>query len=177
MNVVVQLTGSIACYKAGTLISGLVKKGWEVQTVATPSALKFIGNATLEGLTDKPVLTDMFARGDGKIHISLAKWADLFVLYPATANTINTLAAGFAGELIGALFLANNFQKPYWIAPAMNVHMLEHPATRRSLEQLKEWGCYLFQTEEGILACKDYGKGRLIAPEKVLDKILEEFPS
>ena len=172
-NIVIQLTGSIACYKACTLISTLVQNNYHVQTVVTNNALKFIGISTLEALSKRPVMSDMFASRDNIAHIELNKWANLFLLYPASANTINKMAAGIADDLVSTLFLSNNFQHPYWIAPAMNVQMLAHPATQRSLATLQEWGAKILDAESGYLACGDQGKGRLIAPETVF-KLIEE---
>lgn len=174
-NILLQLTGSIACYKAAYLISQLVKAGHEVQCIATNSALEFIGNATLEGLTRKTTLNGVFEKNHHLAHIDLIKWADVLILYPASANTVNSLAAGLAPDLIGSLFLANNFKKPYWIAPAMNVNMYEHPATKSSLKKLEDWGAFIFDTEEGILACGDSGKGKLIDPVFVYDKVQREI--
>jgi phosphopantothenoylcysteine decarboxylase/phosphopantothenate--cysteine ligase len=167
------MTGSISCYKACFLASLAVQDGYELQAVASQGALKFIGPATFEGLTGRPLLTDMW-RGapDYLPHITLSqKWADLILVYPATANCINRLAAGLADDLFGALFLANNFHKPVWIAPAMNSEMFAHPAVRESLEKLARWGAEILPTEEGKLACGTVGKGRLTAPEKVLERI------
>jgi len=174
-NIVFGLTGSIACYKACELISTLVKEGHEVQTVVSISALNFIGKATLEGLTGKSVYYDTFEEGKMMSHIELVKWADIFVTAPATANTINKLAAGIGDNIIGALFLANNFQKPYLISPAMNTQMLEHPATQNSLYTLKKWGCKVLDTDEGILACGDIGKGKLLSLPKIDQAIKREL--
>lgn len=174
-KILFQLTGSISCYKACYLISKLVQAKYEVQTVATDAALKFVGEATLEGLTDRQVYKSMFGDGLAKAHISLADWADLMLLCPASANTINGLASGMAESLVGALFLANNFRKPYMIAPAMNSNMYEHPATQDSLKKLEKWGCKIYPTEEGMLACGAIGKGRLIDPEVIFKDIEARF--
>jgi len=149
----------------------LVQSGYEVQTVATASALKFIGAATLEGLTGKPVLSDMFEPGQLMDHINLIKWADVVILAPATANTINRLSQGLANDLIGALFLAHDWKKPYLIAPAMNTKMYQHPATQASLKTLHEWGVDVLSTAEGYLACGDEGPGKMLEPEFILKAI------
>ena len=128
-EVLFQLSGSIAAYKACHVVSRLVQAGCAVQTVATRSALEFVGPATLEGLTGRSVATDTFAPGSLMDHIHLVRRADLIVLCPATANTINRLAAGIADDLIGTMFLAFDFGVPYVIVPAMNAAMYEHPAT------------------------------------------------
>ncbi|MCG8453475.1 MAG: flavoprotein [Spirochaetales bacterium] len=170
-NILLAVTGSIAAYKAAALSSSLVKKGYEVQCITTKGAQQFVGEMTFEGITNKRVLHDMFAPGDAKIHISLAEWAHLIVVYPASAAALSRLATGDAQDLLGAVFLANNFRKPFLIAPAMNVHMYAHPAVQQNLEQLADWGCEILPTEEGRLACGDYGKGRAIAPERVVERV------
>ena len=175
-KILYQISGSIAAYKSATVLSKLVQSGFEVQTVATPSALKFIGNATLEGLTGKPVLSDMYAPGQLMDHINLIKWADLVILAPATANTINRMAQGLADDLIGALFLAHDWAKPYLLAPAMNTKMFQHPATRSALATLKAWGVQILPTAEGYLACGDEGQGKMLAPEDILQALIKALP-
>ena len=140
VKILYQISGSIAAYKSAAIISKLVQSGFEIQTVVTQEALRFIGPATLEGLTGKRVLSDLFESGRMMDHINLMKWTDISVLAPATANTINRLARGLADNLVGNLFLAHDWSKPYLLAPAMNVNMLNHPATQTSLEILKNWG-------------------------------------
>ncbi len=174
-KILVMLTGSISCYKICYLISKLMQSNYEVQCVATDAALKFVGNATFEGLTDRPVMTSMFEEGKSKAHITLPVWADLILLAPASANTISALAAGLANSLIGGIYLANNFKKPFLIAPAMNSNMFEHQATQESLKKLENLGAFIFDTEEGRLACNTIGKGRLIDPEIIFKKIESYF--
>ncbi|MCB0366542.1 MAG: bifunctional phosphopantothenoylcysteine decarboxylase/phosphopantothenate--cysteine ligase CoaBC [Bdellovibrionaceae bacterium] len=172
-NILFQITGSIAAYKACGVISQLVQQGHQVQVVTSSGARQFIGDATLEGLTGRPVATDIFATGEMMGHIDWARWADVFVLCPATANTLNRLANGLSDDLIGSVFLAQNFSKPYLIFPAMNSSMLVHPATRSSLETLEHWGAQVFPTDTGILACGDVGAGKLLDPEVILGEILK----
>src|SRR4030043_2048298 len=128
-KILLKITGSIAAYKSAYLISKLVQNNCEVKVAAIDSALKFIGKATLEGLTSYPVYTDSFEEGQMMSHINLVKWADLTLIAPATANTINKIAAGISDNLVSSLFLAHARKKPYLIAPAMNTAMYEHPAT------------------------------------------------
>jgi phosphopantothenoylcysteine decarboxylase/phosphopantothenate--cysteine ligase len=106
-------------------------------------------------------------------HINLMKWTDISVLAPATANTINRLARGLADNLVGNLFLAHDWSKPYLLAPAMNVNMLNHPATQTSLEILKNWGVTVLPTKEGYLACGDEGAGKMLEPEAIIKYIKE----
>ena len=172
-NVLFLLSGSIACYKACTVISRLTQAGVTVQTVATPAALRFVGATTLEGLSGRPVFTDLFATGRALDHIELARSADLALLCPATANTINRLAAGLADDPVGALFLAWEMKrKPWWIAPAMNGAMWDHPATTASLQQLRRWGVRILDPEEGAHACGENGPGRLVDPEQIAAEVL-----
>ena len=171
-KILFKITGSIAAYKSAYLISKLVQNGFEVKVVATDYALKFIGKATLEGLTGNKVFTDSFEEGEMMNHINLNKWADLTIVCPATANTINKLAAGIADNLLTSLFLAHDRNKPYLIAPAMNTLMFDHPATQASLTKLKEWGVQILPTAEGYLACGDTGTGKLLEPDVIFEYIL-----
>lgn len=172
-KILFKLSGSIACYKSCQVISGLVQGGHEVQTACTAGALRFIGAATLEGLTGRPVLVDPFEPGRMMAHIHVARWADLAILAPASANTINRLAHGLASDMVGALYLAYDRSKPYLLAPAMNEAMLEHPVTRESLERLSSWGVRILPTGLGNQACGTVGQGRLLEPEQIL-MLIEE---
>jgi len=176
-KVLIKISGSIAAYKVGYLISKLVQNDFEVKTVVTNAALKFIGEATLEGLTRNPVYSDSFEPGKMMSHINLTKWADLTILVPADANTINKFSAGIADNLVTSLFLAHDHAKPYLIAPAMNVAMYNHPATKTSLKIIKSWGIKVLPTEEGYLACGDEGKGKLIDPGKIYGYIVNSLRS
>jgi len=170
-NILICISGSISAYKAASLASALKKNGHFVKTVATESALKFIGPAALEGITGEPVLTDMFNPGYEIPHINLSEWADLIIVYPASASTIARLRMGLAEDLLSAIFLSNNFRKPYWISPAMNINMLAHPAVVENMEVLKKWGATIIDPEEGVLACGTVGKGRAPEPEKMAEMI------
>lgn len=171
-KILFKISGSIAAYKSAYLISKLVQNGFEVKVVATDYALKFVGKATLEGLTGNKVFTDSFEEGEMMSHINLNKWADLTIICPATANTINKLAAGIADNLLTSLFLTHDRNKPYLIAPAMNTLMYEHPVTQASLKKLDEWGAQILPTSEGYLACGDTGKGKLLEPDVIYEYIL-----
>jgi phosphopantothenoylcysteine decarboxylase/phosphopantothenate--cysteine ligase len=170
-KILFQLSGSIACYKACQVISRLVQAGHELEVVATRSALEFVGQATLEGLTGRPVHVDTFARGGTMAHIHLIRWADLIILAPATANTLNKMVAGVGDDLVTTLFLAHDFAKPYLIAPAMNTMMYRHPTTRASLKQLREWGLEILEAPAGALACGEVGEGRLMEPDTIVTAI------
>jgi phosphopantothenoylcysteine decarboxylase/phosphopantothenate--cysteine ligase len=170
-NILLKISGSIAAYKSAYLASRLVQSGYHVQAVATPAALRFIGAATLEGLTGRPLLYDGFEEGKAMSHIDLVKWADLTVFAPATANTINKLAHGIADNLVTSLFLAHDWEKPYLIAPAMNTAMMLHPATQEALARLKSWGIVVLETGFGRLACGDEGYGKMPDPDKIVEMI------
>jgi phosphopantothenoylcysteine decarboxylase/phosphopantothenate--cysteine ligase len=170
-KILFKLTGSIACYKACNLISKWVQEGHEVQVVSSQAALKFVGASTFEGLTGKPVFHDLYEGGKQMAHINLAKWADITILCPATANTVNKLAQGLGDDLLSSLFLAHDFKKPYFIAPAMNTAMYRHPATQAALQTLEGWGINILPTGEGRLACGDVGEGKLLEPELILKYI------
>jgi phosphopantothenoylcysteine decarboxylase/phosphopantothenate--cysteine ligase len=165
------LSGSIACYKACVAISQLVQRGHEVRTVATTAALKFVGVATLEGLTRGRVWTDLFEPGAALEHITLARWADIVVICPATANTLNRMSAGLGDDLAGALLLAHEWSKPLLIAPAMNPAMWSHPATQASVRRLREWGARFVDIGSGRTACGEVGEGRLPEPEEIVAAI------
>jgi phosphopantothenoylcysteine decarboxylase/phosphopantothenate--cysteine ligase len=109
-------------------------------------------------------------------HINLARWADLALVAPATANTLNRLANGLADDLVGSLFLAWELQKnPWWVAPAMNVAMFEHPLTQASLAKLAGLGVRVLPTGSGPLACGEEGAGRLLEPEQLVMHVLAEL--
>ena len=172
------MTGSIACYKACQLISKLTQNQFEVQVVASPSALQFVGEATLEGLSGRAVVTDMYSSGNVMDHIHLVRWADLIVVAPATAHFVNKISQGIGDDLLTTLFLAHDFKKPFLIAPAMNHAMYDHPVTQASLKKLKGFGIDILDSQSGILACGEVGKGRLLDPEIIfveIQKRLQNF--
>lgn len=170
-NILFGLSGSIAAYKSVDAISKLVQKGYTVQVVTTKSALKFIGSATLEGLTGREIVSDTFKPGKMMSHIDLIKWADIMILAPASASTINSMHHGLGNNLVLSLFLAHDWDKPYYIAPAMNTKMWTHPATTLSLAKLKNWGVKILEPEEGSLACGDYGAGRMVSSDSLVQAI------
>lgn len=165
------LSGSIAAYKACDAISQLVQRGHAVRTVATAAAQRFVGVATLEGLTGAKVGTDLFESGAALDHITLARWADLVVVCPATAATINRMAAGIGDDLAGALLLAHDWAKPLLVAPAMNPLMRSHPATTAAVERLRGWGVRFIEGEAGRTACGEQGEGRLAEPAEIVAAI------
>ena len=167
------LSGSIAAYKACEVISKLVQAGHEVRTVATAGALKFVGTATLEGLTRVPPFTDIFSSGRAMDHIELSKWADQAIVCPATASALSRMANGEASDALSSIFLTYPLKdKPWWIAPAMNAAMWSHPAVRANVERLQGYGARFLMPEIGRQACGDTGEGRLMEPHRILEAIL-----
>jgi phosphopantothenoylcysteine decarboxylase / phosphopantothenate---cysteine ligase len=165
------VSGGIAVYKAAALTSKLVQGGAEVKVIMTESARKFVAPLTFQALSRQDVYWDTFDEKDSSkiAHIDLADWADLVLVAPATANIIGKLANGIADDMITTTILATTAQ--VWIAPAMNVHMYDHPAVKRNIETLFGFGYQFVEPSEGYLACGYIGKGRLEEPEKVVELV------
>lgn len=168
-KVVLGICGGIAAYKMATLARLFVKEGASVHVVMTEAGIKFITPLTFETLTGNPVYSKMFDRHNKTAipHIDLAQKTDLFVLAPATANTIAKLAYGLADNLLSTLYLAATC--PTVVVPAMNVHMLEHQVVQKNIALLKERGCHVLEPGTGELACGEKGRGRLPEPEEIFD--------
>ena len=165
------VTGGIAVYKAAALTSKLTQSGAEVKVLLSESAAKFVSPLTFQALSRNEVYTDTFDEKNPKViaHIDLADWADLILIAPATANSIGKLANGIADNMITTTLLAAT--SPVWIAPAMNVHMYDHPAVKDNIKRLYDFGCRFIEPGEGYLACGYVGKGRLEEPEKIVSLI------
>jgi phosphopantothenoylcysteine decarboxylase / phosphopantothenate---cysteine ligase len=170
-KILVLMSGSIACYKACGLVSMLVKNGYEVKVAASSSALKFIGEATIEGLTGQSVYSDLWKKGSAMEHIHLERWADLIVAAPGSAHFINRIAHGIGDDLLSTIFLAHEFKKPFLIAPAMNTAMYLNPVTQKSLETLKGFGIKILEAASGVLACGETGYGKLLEPDLLFKEI------
>ena len=164
-KILILMSGSIACYKICYLISLLKKNNYEVKVAASQSALKFVGEATLEGLSGNPVATDLWQKGSAMEHIYLERWADLILAAPATSHLINRMANGIGDDLLTSLFLAHEFKKPFLVAPAMNTAMYLNPATQKSISELKKWGFSILEAASGVLACGEMGYGKLLDPD------------
>ncbi|MBC7754945.1 MAG: bifunctional phosphopantothenoylcysteine decarboxylase/phosphopantothenate--cysteine ligase CoaBC [Moraxellaceae bacterium] len=171
-NILILMSGSIAGYKVCSLISQLVQKNFNVKVAMSASAQKFVGFATLEGLTGHPVHTDNFEPGQAMEHIYLARWADLILVAPATANTINKMSQGVGDDLLTTIFLAHDFKKPFLLAPAMNTKMYLHPTTQKSITELKNMGVEILEAASGVLACGEVGYGRLLEPHLIYDEVI-----
>lgn len=165
------VTGGIAVYKAAALTSKLTQAGAEVKVMMSESAVKFVAPLTFQALSRHDVYIDTFDEKDSRViaHIDLADWADLILVAPATANVIGKLANGIADNMITTTLLAAT--APVWVAPAMNVHMYDHPAVQKNIKLLYEYGCRFIEPGEGYLACGYVGKGRLEEPEMIVSNI------
>ncbi len=174
-HIVLGVTGSIAAYKAASLIRLLVKAGAEVQVVMTAAAREFITPLTLSTLSGRPVLCDFFDQSDGTwhSHVELGLWADLFIVAPATASTMAKMAYGIADNLLVTCYLATRGR--VYIAPAMDLDMYRHPSTIASADRLREMGATILEAEEGELASHLVGKGRLPEPEEIVRRIEEDM--
>jgi phosphopantothenoylcysteine synthetase/decarboxylase len=174
-KIILCVTGSIAAYKAGYLLRGLIKQGADVQVVMTPSAKEFITPLTLSALSGRPVLTDFFDQSNGSwnSHVDLGLWADLLVVAPATASTIGKMANGIADTLLVTTYLSAKC--PVMIAPAMDIDMLQHPSTTNNLQLLRSFGNIIIEPILGELASGLIGKGRMEEPEAIVSKIIDYF--
>lgn len=174
-TVILGVTGGIAAYKSAALASLLIKNHADVQVIMTENAVKFISPLTFETLTKHKCLIDTFDRNFEYTvgHVSVAQKADIFVIAPATANTIAKLAHGFADNMLTTTFLAARC--PKIIVPAMNTAMLENPATQKNLALCAEQGMRILDTASGRLACGDTGKGKMLDPENILCHIVTEI--
>ncbi len=164
-KVLVGVTGSIASYKACELIRHFQKKEAKVKVTATPSALEFVGKLTFKALTGEEVLSDWKDGKTGLEHIFWARWPDVFVIAPASANTIAKLRIGLTDNFLTSLALA--YEKPIVIAPAMNTKMYKNPATKENISVLKERGHLFVEPAEGELACGEEGEGKLADIEDI----------
>jgi phosphopantothenoylcysteine synthetase/decarboxylase len=170
-NILLGITGSIAAFKSADIASQLVKLGHEVTCIATRGALEFITPLTLQTLSRRPVITDLFAEKDGwqPGHIHLADAADLLLIAPATANVLAAMSQGFAHDALTAIALAT--RAPVLIAPAMNGKMWTHPATVRNVQTLQSWGHEIIPPDSGLLACGYEGVGRLAPVEEIVARV------
>ena len=176
MNIVLGITGSIAAYKSADLASQLTKLGHEVHIVMTKAATEFITPLTLQVLSKQPVLISLEDEKNSwkPGHIELADNADLFLVAPASADTLGQFANGLAPDLLSAIYLALPSKTLKFVAPAMNGKMWHHPATQRNLLQLKDDGVNIIEPANGELACGYQGIGRLAELEDILEAILGE---
>lgn len=170
-NILLGITGGIAAYKSASFARLLIKSGYDVRVIMTASAQAFITPLTLQALTGNQVHIDLLDESAelGMGHIELAKWADLLIIAPATANTIAKLAMGIADDLLTTVCLAT--MAPILVAPAMNQQMWQHPSVKLNLQTLTDYDYEIIQPASGEQACGDIGEGRLPEPEQLLEYV------
>jgi phosphopantothenoylcysteine decarboxylase/phosphopantothenate--cysteine ligase len=176
-NIVLGLTGGIACYKAAELARDLVKAGASCQVVMTEAARHFITPVTLQALSGKPVFTDQWDSriSNNMAHIDLSRHADAILISPCSADFMRKLVHGAADDLLSTLCLARPANVPLLVAPAMNVEMWDNPATQRNVVQLKKDGITLLGPAAGDQACGETGLGRMLEPEQLLESLSAFF--
>ncbi|MDD3740312.1 MAG: bifunctional phosphopantothenoylcysteine decarboxylase/phosphopantothenate--cysteine ligase CoaBC [Bacteroidales bacterium] len=174
-KILLGITGSIAAYKSALLVRLLAKQGAEVKVIMTPLAKEFITPLTLATLSKNHVPVEFFnpENGEWNSHVGFGIWADAFIIAPATANTISKMANGIADNLLLTSYLSAKC--PVFIAPAMDLDMYQHPATKRNIEILQSYGNHFIEPTSGELASGLSGKGRLEEPEMIVEKIKEYF--
>ena len=173
-NILVGVTGGIAAFKSASIVSLLKKKGYNVKVVMTENATNIIGPLTLETLSKNRVYVDMWDKNPHYEveHISLADWADIVLIAPATYNIIGKVANGIADEMLSTILSAVSLRKPVFFALAMNVNMYENPILNENINRLKTYGYRFIDTNEGLLACNYEAKGRMKEPEEIVDIIV-----
>jgi phosphopantothenoylcysteine decarboxylase/phosphopantothenate--cysteine ligase len=180
MKIALGVTGGIAAYKAGEIVRLLQERGVRVQVIMTGSAQEFVRPLTFAALSGEKVITGLFSGGNEQPnlesaveHIAVAQSIDALLVAPATADTLAKFAQGIANDFLSTLYLAT--KAPVIIAPAMNVNMWEHPATRANLETLRQRGVQVVEPDSGYLACGMNGAGRLAEPEHIVAAALERM--
>ena len=173
-NILVGVTGGIAAFKSASIVSLLKKKGYNVKVIMTENATNIIGPLTLETLSKNRVYVDMWDKNPHYEveHISLADWADIVLIAPATYNMIGKVANGIADDMLSTVLSAVSLRKPIFFALAMNVNMYENPILNENINRLKTYGYRFIDTNEGLLACNYEAKGRMKEPEEIVDIIV-----
>ncbi|MBK7713178.1 MAG: bifunctional phosphopantothenoylcysteine decarboxylase/phosphopantothenate--cysteine ligase CoaBC [Bacteroidales bacterium] len=174
-HILVGITGGIAAYKTATIIRLLVKEGADVKVIMTSHAKEFITPLTIATLSRNPVLSEFYnpENGDWNSHVDLGLWADLFLIAPATANSLAKMANGIADNLLLTSYLSARC--PVFVAPSMDLDMLKHPATIINIETLKAFGNSILEPATGELASGLSGKGRMAEPEEIVKEITNFF--
>ncbi|WP_039856851.1 bifunctional phosphopantothenoylcysteine decarboxylase/phosphopantothenate--cysteine ligase CoaBC [Peptoniphilus sp. oral taxon 386] len=170
-NILLGVTGGIAAYKAPSIVSNLRKQGANVKVVMTKAACEFVTPLTFQTMSNDIVHVDMFKQLSNMDveHISLAKWADIIVVAPASANTIAKFANGICDNLLTTILLAS--RSKVMIVPAMNTFMLNSHANRENMKKLSDRGVMILDTQNGVLACNDVGDGKMLEPAEIIDEI------
>ena len=174
-RVVIGVTGGIAVYKALDIISALRKQDVEIKVIMTESAQEFVTPLAFQSLSQNMVITDMFAEPKAwEIqHISLAQWADIMLIAPATANIIGKVANGIADDMLSTTIMATEAKVIF--APAMNTKMYENKIVQDNINKLKNYGYKFIEPASGRLACGDLGKGKLANVSDIVDRVLLEL--
>lgn len=174
-RLVLGVTGGVAAYKAAQLVRDLQRAGASVQVVMTEAATHFVGTATFQALSGKPVFTDAFDTriDDGMAHIELSRQADAILIAPASADFLAKLAHGLCDDLLSTLCLARDI--PLIVAPAMNRQMWQNPATQRNINQLRADGVQMLGPDAGEQACGEVGAGRMLEPDMLVEELGEFF--
>ena len=172
-NILLGVTGGIAAFKSASIVSLLKKKGYNVKVVMTKNATNIIGPLTLETLSKNRIYVDMWDTNPHYEveHISLADWADIVLIAPATYNIIGKVANGIADDMLTTIISAVSVRKPVFFALAMNVNMYENPILKENIDKLKSYGYRFIEVEEGLLACNYVAKGRMTEPEDIVAEI------
>ena len=172
-NILLGVTGGIAAFKSASIVSLLKKKGYDVKVVMTKNATNIIGPLTLETLSRNRIYVDMWDTNPHYEveHISLADWADMLLIAPATYNIIGKVANGIADDMLTTIISAVSTRKPVFFALAMNVNMYENPILKENIDKLKSYGYRFIEVEEGLLACNYVAKGRMTEPEDIVAEI------
>ena len=172
-NILLGVTGGIAAFKSASIVSLLKKKGYDVKVVMTKNATNIIGPLTLETLSRNRIYVDMWDTNPHYEveHISLADWADIVLIAPATYNIIGKVANGIADDMLTTIISAVSIRKPVFFALAMNVNMYENPILKENIDKLKSYGYRFIEVEEGLLACNYVAKGRMTEPEDIVAEI------
>lgn len=180
-KVLLGVTGGIAAYKSPQLVRLLIKQGAEVKVVLTPSALDFVTPLTLSTLSQNPVFSTFTSEkacddhASWNNHVELALWADLFLIAPATSNTLSAMAHARCNNLLLACYLSA--QCPVFIAPAMDLDMYAHPANQANLKTLADFGNVIFPAQHGFLASGLEGQGRMMEPEDIIEQLENHLSS
>ncbi|ASG31064.1 bifunctional 4'-phosphopantothenoylcysteine decarboxylase/phosphopantothenoylcysteine synthetase [Fusobacterium animalis] len=172
-NILLGVTGGIAAFKSASIVSLLKKKGYDIKVVMTKNATNIIGPLTLETLSRNRIYVDMWDTNPHYEveHISLADWADMVLIAPATYNIIGKVANGIADDMLTTIISAVSIRKPVFFALAMNVNMYENPILKENIDKLKSYGYRFIEVEEGLLACNYVAKGRMTEPEDIVAEI------
>lgn len=173
MNIILGISSSIAVYKSCLLIRKFLAEGHQVQTIMTRNATKLISPKIFSALSGREVFVDLFSpSGTGIEHIDLARWGDILIVAPATANIIGKFASGIADDFLSTYYLAH--RKKVFIAPAMNSFMWENKAVKENIEILKRRGNFIIEPIRGELACGEKGVGKMAEPEEIYEILISE---